>query len=121
MGQVDRLEKIFEILGTRPQEETCEAMRGLIEEITEVIDASGDPQVKDAVLIGAAQRVEHYEMAGYGTARTFAQQLGLDEIADLLQETLDEEGAANKKLISIAEGGIFTSGINAQARMAAHA
>ncbi len=68
-----------------------------------MIDAEGDPLVKDAALIAAAQRVEHYEMAGYGTVRSFARRLGLAEIADTLQMTLDEEGSADKKLTQIAE------------------
>jgi len=81
-------------------------MEGLIEEGSEVIELEGDDPVKDAALICAAQKVEHYEMAGYGCARTFATLLGLDEVADLLQETLDEEGNADKKLTEIAETAI---------------
>ena len=115
-NQVARLEKVFSLMGERPRGETCEAMEGLIEEAEEVINASGDREVKDAVLIGAAQRVEHYEIAGYGTARAFAKQLGLDDVVDLLDETLDEESAADKKLTTLAEGGIFSAGINKQAR-----
>ncbi len=114
--QVDRLEEIFSLLGTPPISETCEAMQGLIEEGEEIISASGDPRVKDALLIGAAQRVEHYEMAGYGTARSFAQSLGLSDVADLLQATLDEEGAANKALTAIAQDGWFVAGVNSEAR-----
>lgn len=102
-GQVTRLERIFQQLGQTPQRETCEAMKGLIKEGSEMIQAKGDPDVRDAALIAAAQRVEHYEMAGYGTARTFAQRLGHQDAARLLQETLDEEGAADKKLTQIAE------------------
>jgi ferritin-like metal-binding protein YciE len=78
-------------------------MKGLISEGEEMIKAKGDADVKDAALIAAAQRVEHYEMAGYGTARTFAQRLGHDEAARLLQTTLNEEGNADKKLTAIAE------------------
>jgi ferritin-like metal-binding protein YciE len=115
-NQVARLERVFSLIGQQPQGETCEAMQGLITEAEEVISASGDKEVKDAVLIGAAQRVEHYEMAGYGTARAFAKQLGLDDIADLLEETLEEESAADKKLTTLAEGGIFSSGVNQRAR-----
>ena len=81
-------------------------MKGLIQEGEEMISAKGDDSVRDAALIAAAQRVEHYEMAGYGTARTFAQRLGLHEAARLLQETLDEEKLADNKLTQIAEGGV---------------
>src|SRR5690606_3509857 len=102
-GHVNRLETVFKNLGRDAQHETCEAMKGLIKEGDHVIAAKGDSAVKDAALIAAAQRVEHYEMAGYGSARTFAQQLGRNDIADLLQQTLDEEGNADKKLTMVAE------------------
>ena len=102
-NHVRRLEQVFQIMGRNAETKACEAMKGLVKEGQEVIDAEGDPDVKDAALIAAAQRVEHYEIAGYGTARTFAQQLGRDNAAQLLQETLDEEGAADKKLTQIAE------------------
>jgi ferritin-like metal-binding protein YciE len=101
--QKDRLEQAFRMLGHQAEAETCEAMEGLIEEGNEIISAEGDPEVKDAALIAAAQRVEHYEMAGYGCARTFAMRLGRHDVADLLQETLDEEGNADKILTQIAE------------------
>jgi ferritin-like metal-binding protein YciE len=78
-------------------------MEGLIEEGSEIMQADAEPEVMDAGLIAAAQKVEHYEMASYGTARTWAQQLGYDKAARLLQDTLDEEGEANKKLTAIAE------------------
>ena len=100
---VKRLEKVFNILGTAAKRETCEAMKGLIAEGDEAINAGGNPNVRDAALIAAAQRVEHYEMAGYGTVRTLADELGHKEIGRILQETLDEEGAADKKLTEIAE------------------
>jgi ferritin-like metal-binding protein YciE len=100
---VTRLEQIAQMLDIDPDEVTCKAMKGLIKEAEEVIDEGRDPAVTDAGLIGAAQKVEHYEMAGYGTARTHAQNLGLTEIARILQQTLDEEGAANKKLTDLAE------------------
>lgn len=103
-GQVNRLEEVFRSIGRTASAETCEAMKGLIVEGQEAIAAAGDPAVKDAALIAAAQRVEHYEMAGYGCARTFARQLGKADAARLLQQTLDEEGAADKKLTSLAEG-----------------
>jgi ferritin-like metal-binding protein YciE len=98
-----RLEKMLERLSEKVSGETCEAMKGLIKEGELIIKAEGDPDVRDAGLIGAAQRVEHYEIAGYGTARTLARRLGENEIASALQQTLDEEGEADKKLTSIAE------------------
>lgn len=113
--QFVRLEKVFEMMGRRPERDECQAMQGLLEEVEEVIAASGDRQVKDAVLIGALQRVEHYEMAGYGTARAFAKQLDMDEVVDLLQESLDEESSADSKLTTLAEGGLFSTGVNTQA------
>lgn len=100
---VERLHSIFRQLGEEPQRETCEAMKGLLREGDEMIDAKGDPAVKDAALIAAAQRVEHYEMAGYGTARALAMQLGHHDAARLLQTTLQEEEAAGRKLTEIAE------------------
>jgi ferritin-like metal-binding protein YciE len=84
----------------------CKAMEGLLEEGKEVMEEDGDEMVKDAAMIAAAQRVEHYEIAGYGCARTFANLLGEEEVAALLQESLDEEGAADKKLPEIAESTI---------------
>ena len=90
-------------------------MAGLIEEGDEAIQATGDPQVKDAALIAAAQRVEHYEMAGYGVVRTFADELGFNNAKSLLQKSLDEEGNADKKLTSIAQGGLFSQGVNEKA------
>src|SRR5437762_13641381 len=105
-GHVSRLEQAFKALGKPAQAKTCEAMKGLIEEGEEVISAKGDPNVKDAALIAAAQRVEHYEIAGYGTVRTFAQRLGRSDAARLLQQTLDEEAATDKKLTTLAEQSI---------------
>jgi ferritin-like metal-binding protein YciE len=105
-NQVTRLEQVFRSAGKSPAAKTCEAMKGLIAEGDEVVSASGDPMVKDAALIASAQRVEHYEIAGYGTARTFAERLGREDAARLLQQTLDEEGAADKKLTRIAESAI---------------
>lgn len=101
-GQVRRLERIFKKLDTSPKGKKCKAMEGLVEEGKEVMEEA-EPPVLDAALIAAAQRVEHYEMAGYGCVRTFARLLGYDDAADLLQETLDEEGAADKKLTELAE------------------
>jgi ferritin-like metal-binding protein YciE len=87
-------------------------MEGLLKEGKEIIIAKGDPAAKDAALIAAAQRVEHYEIAGYGTARTLADQLGHDDVKRLMKETLDEEAAADEKLTKIATGGFFASGVN---------
>jgi ferritin-like metal-binding protein YciE len=98
-----RLEQIFEALDEKPTGETCQAMEGLIKEGSQMIKASGDSVVIDSGLIGAAQRVEHYEMAGYGTARSLALRLGENEAAELLQETLDEEANADQLLTQIAE------------------
>lgn len=101
-GQLERLETIFAELGKSPRGHTCKAMEGLIEEGAELLKEDGDPAVIDAAIIGACQRVEHYEMAGYGTARTFAEELGYDEAAELLQQTLDEEKSADVKLTELA-------------------
>lgn len=105
-NHVSRLEKVFQMLGKSPESKTCAAMKGLVEEGSEVISATGDPDVKDAALIAAAQRVEHYEISGYGSVRTFAQRLGKTEAARLLQETLNEEADTDKKLTSLAEKSI---------------
>jgi ferritin-like metal-binding protein YciE len=102
-GHVDRLAQIFENLGKKPTGKTCKAMQGLIEEGKEAMEEDAEPEVMDAALIAAAQRVEHYEMAGYGTVRSFAKLLGDAEAAKLLQQTLDEEGACDKKLTKLAE------------------
>ena len=102
-GHVDRLDRAFKILGEKAKGKTCHAMQGLVEEGTEAIETEGPDAIRDARLIGAAQRVEHYEMAAYGTARAFAQTLGETKVADLLQDTLDEEGQTNKELTALAE------------------
>lgn len=101
--QIERLEKIFKKLDASPKGKSCKAMAGLLAEGKEVMAEDADPSVMDAALIAAAQRVEHYEMAGYGCVRTFARLLGYAEAADLLQTTLDEEGAADKRLTDLAE------------------
>ena len=102
-GQVVRLEKIFSALGESPKGKKCKAMEGLIAEAAEVIAEEGEDSVKDAALIASAQRVEHYEMAGYGCVRTFAKLLGEYDAASLLQATLDEEGEADHALTELAE------------------
>ena len=102
-NHVSRLEQVFKLLGKTAQSKTCDAMKGLISEGNEVATATGDPNVKDAALIAAAQRVEHYEISGYGSVRTFAQRLGRNDAARLLQQTLDEEANTDKKLTELAE------------------
>ena len=101
-GQIDRLEQIFEMLGKAPRGETCEAIQGLIDEAKEVMEDADDPMVLDAGLIASAQAVEHYEMARYGTLKTWADQLGMREASALLQQTLDEERKADALLSKIA-------------------
>jgi len=101
--QIERLEEIFTKIGKQPERVKCAAMVGLLAEGDEMLDATGDLDVLDAALIATAQRVEHYEIAVYGTARTFARRLGNSYVAELLQQTLDEEGGADKKLTYIAE------------------
>jgi ferritin-like metal-binding protein YciE len=102
-GQVERLEQIFEALDESAKGKTCQAMKGLIEEGSEILDEKGEDSVLDAGIIAAAQKVEHYEIATYGTLRTWADLLHEEEAAELLQETLDEEGEADKKLTDLAE------------------
>ena len=97
-----RIDQAFEAMGEEPEGHECKAMKGLIEEANEIAKTEGDPKVIDAALIAAAQRIEHYEIAGYGTARAHAQECGLDEVAMLLQRTRDEEVAANELLTQIA-------------------
>ena len=111
--QIERLEHVFEEIGEEAEAKTCKAMKGLIAEGDEVLKAKGSDEVRDAALIAAAQRVEHYEMAGYGTCRAFAQRLGFERAAEMLQETLDEESAADQKLTEIAE-----QSVNAEAQQA---
>jgi ferritin-like metal-binding protein YciE len=103
---VRRLETIFDELGTKPGGKKCKGMEGLIEEGRELIEEDADPDVRDAALIGAAQRVEHYEIAGYGTARTYARQLGFNNHVELLQRTLAEEGQTDERLTKLAESRI---------------
>jgi ferritin-like metal-binding protein YciE len=102
-GHVERLEEVFQELGEKTKGKTCHAMKGLIEEGSEVLEADGEDSVLDAAIIVAAQKVEHYEIASYGSVRTFAQLLGQDKSAELLQQTLDEESEANELLNKLAE------------------
>lgn len=100
---VVRLEKIFKTLGSSPKGKKCKAMEGLLAEGQDVMAEDADEAVRDAALIGSAQRVEHYEMAGYGCVRTYARLLGHNDAAKLLQKTLDEEGSVDKALTKLAE------------------
>ncbi len=102
-GQIERLVEICNILGTAPKGKSCEGMKGVLEEGSSVLQETKEGDVRDAALIAAAQRVEHYEMAAYGTVRTYAELLGQEKIAKLLEETLEEEKAADQKLTSIAQ------------------
>lgn len=102
-GHAERLEQICEELEVSPKGKKCKAMEGLIEEGSEVIKEDAEPEVKDAALIAAAQRVEHYEIAGYGCVRTYAKLLGHNSAMKLLQQTLDEEGDTDKALTKLAE------------------
>src|SRR3977135_3778779 len=97
-GHVERLEKIFQLLDKPARAEHCKAMEGLVEEGSDLLEEEGAPMVKDAALIGAAQRVEHYEISAYGTARTLAELLSQNDAAELLQQTLDEEKETDEKL-----------------------
>jgi ferritin-like metal-binding protein YciE len=99
---VSRLERIFEELGEKPKGKKCEAMKGLVEEGKQMMEEDADEDVMDAALICAGQKVEHYEIASYGTLRTYAEMLGFDDQADLLQETLDEEKDTDENLTELA-------------------
>ena len=109
-GHVERIERIFSDMGGSPRGKKCVGMEGLVQEGAEIMKENADPNVMDAGLIAAAQKVEHYEIAGYGTARTWAERMGHNSAAQLLQQTLDEESMANEKLTKIAE-----SHVNVQA------
>jgi ferritin-like metal-binding protein YciE len=114
-GHVDRLERIFRSLGATPRGKKCKGMEGLIEEGKEILEEEGAPEVIDAAIISAAQRVEHYEIAAYGCLRTYAQLLGNREADRLLQQTLAEEEAADKALTALGEGGINQAAVAAGA------
>jgi len=102
-GQIERLDKVFEILGKSPRGKVCNGMKGVLEEGAEILEETDKGLVRDTALISAAQRVEHYEMAGYGCVREYANLLGQSEIAALLGETLEEEKAADSKLGKVAK------------------
>ncbi|MBN9376821.1 MAG: hypothetical protein BGO14_01480 [Chlamydiales bacterium 38-26] len=115
-GQIQRLKKIFKLLKIEQKEKFCKATKGLIQECKEVLkDFKTKSLTRDAALISKSQRIEHYEISAYGTMHTFAKELALDAVADLLRETLSEEESADKKLTHIAAGGVFKSGINQKA------
>jgi len=112
-SHVERLDQAFADMGIRfAPSKRCHAMQGLIQDSDDIINATGDSVAIDAALIAAAQRVEHFEIACYGTARALAAELGLDTTRSLLEQTLDEEGKANKLLTKLAAGGMLSSGIN---------
>jgi ferritin-like metal-binding protein YciE len=113
--QVERLEQVFESLDEKPRGKHCDGIAGIIQEAQAIMKEDFDESTADACLIASAQRAEHYEMAAYGTLVAWARAMGHDEAADLLQETLDEEKAADEKLNTLAEGGI-----NEQAAEGAH-
>ena len=105
-GQVTRLERVFELLGEKPRGKHCAGMAGIVEEGSEKLQEDLEGSVLDAVLISSAQKVEHYEIGAYGTAIAWAEALGLGEVCDVLNETLEEEKAADEKLSALAESGI---------------
>jgi ferritin-like metal-binding protein YciE len=107
-----RLERAMDLLDGSPRGKACKAMQGLIEEGEETIREDAEDSIRDAALIGAAQKVEHYEIAGYGTVVAFAERLGLDEVAEILRTTLDEESETDRKLTSLSES------LNAEAEVA---
>jgi ferritin-like metal-binding protein YciE len=103
-GHVARLEQVFQMHGEEAKKQKCKGMQGVLEEGDELLGKDATPAVRDAAIISACQRVEHYEIAAYGTVRTYAEQLGQDRAATLLQETLDEEMEADNTLTEIARG-----------------
>jgi ferritin-like metal-binding protein YciE len=109
----NRLEDIFDMHSEKPKAESCEGMAGIIKEGRDLLKQDAVPVVRDAALISAAQRVEHYEIAVYGCVRTYAEQLGFDRAARILQETLSEEEAMDKRLTGIAEGRVNTEAARA--------
>ncbi len=111
-GQVERLDKIGKTLGIKLTGKKCAAMEGLVEEGGEALEMEAPDAIIDLAIIAAAQRVEHYEISAYGSARALAEHLGHDEVVQLLQETLDEESAADEKLTGIAEDEVFPSASN---------
>lgn len=111
-GHVERLEKMCKALGEKPKGPKCKAMEGLVEEGAEIIKEHDDPEVLDAALICAAQKVEHYEIASYGTARAWAELLNESEVVKLIEQTLEEEKATDEKLTKLAETGINVEAVS---------
>lgn len=111
-GHVERLERIFTDLGEASTGKSCKGMEGLLEEGEEAIKNHSSGVLRDALIIAGAQRVEHYEISGYGTAKAWAEELDLEDVVDLLDDTLDEEAEADEKLSAIATGGLLTEGVN---------
>ena len=109
---VQRLERALSLLKEKPSRTVCKAMKGILEEAEEMTHATGDPAIRDAGLISVAQRIEHYEMAGYGCARTYAEMLGEEAAAALLQKTLDDERATDECLTELAERVIHAEPVN---------
>jgi ferritin-like metal-binding protein YciE len=114
-GQIQRLERVFKDLGQAVRGKKCKGMEGLLEEGKEILEEEGEPQVLDAALIASAQKVEHYEIAAYGCLRTYAELLGHSTAAQLLQQNLQEEEAADKKLTQLGESGINQAAVSAGA------
>jgi ferritin-like metal-binding protein YciE len=111
-GHVERLERILSDLGETPTGKSCKGMEGLLEEGDEAVKNHSPGVLRDALIIAGAQRIEHYEISGYGTAKAWAEELDLEEAVDLLEDTLDEEAEADEKLSAIATGGLLTEGVN---------
>lgn len=111
-GQIERLERIFSELGETPGGKSCKGMKGLVEEADEAVQEHASGALRDALIIAGAQRIEHYEISGYGTAKAWAEELELEDAVDLLDETLDEEAEADERLNAIATGGLLTEGVN---------
>ncbi|MCG5239153.1 ferritin-like domain-containing protein [Azospirillum doebereinerae] len=118
-GQIDRLEQVFDELDTRTRGKHCDAMEGLISEAREILEMGLLPEVQDAALIAAAQKVEHYEIASYGTLHAYATACGLTKVAQLLEETLNEEKDTDQKLNKLAIGDLNKKAIAAGSRKAA--
>lgn len=113
-GHVERCEQAFEKLGKPARAKKCEAMEGLVREAEEIMESTEQGTVRDAGIISAGQKVEHYEIASYGTLRAFAKALGEDEIANLLEQTLNEEKEADEKLTEVAESSINMEAVNSE-------
>ncbi|SMF72045.1 Ferritin-like metal-binding protein YciE [Azospirillum oryzae] len=118
-GQIERLQQVFEEMDTRPRGKHCDAMEGLISEAQEILEMGLAPEVQDAALIAAAQKVEHYEIASYGTLHAYATACGLDKVAQLLDETLQEEKDTDTLLNKLAIGDVNKKAIAASGKKAA--